>query len=66
MITLSAYDIKERRIVVTVDGDLVEHLIAVVRAGKITDITAHAIIGMSQPEQHSFIKELMTAMGNTI
>ena len=66
MITLSAYDIKERRIYATVDGSVVEHLIAVVRAGKITDITVPAIIEMSQPEQHSFIKELMTAMGNTI
>ena len=66
MITLSAYDIKERRIVATVDGSVVEHIIAVVRAGKITDITVPAIIEMSQPEQYSFIKELMTAMGNTI
>ena len=32
MITLSAYDIKERRIVATVDGSVVEHIIAVVRA----------------------------------
>ena len=31
MITLSAYDIKERRIVATVDGGDAERLIAVVR-----------------------------------